>query len=213
MAERLRRRRAPARSRRRLCDADAIGGLADTSSWTELLERVASSEPVPGAGPAAAWTCALCAALVEMVCGVMLRREADEDGARSARRARASAIRVSALALAERDIDAYRDVLAARRQGTAQLRHDALSAAADPPLAIAETAAEVVALAADSFADARGGVRGEAAVAAVLAEGVVRAAAAIVEFNLAGEPNDPRRARARELAEAARAECGRVAGG
>ena len=180
---------------------------------TELLDAVASSEPVPGAGPAAAWTCALAASLVEMVCAVMLRREADADGARSARSARASAIRVGVLALAERDMEAYRDVLAARRQGGAQLLHAALAAAAGPPLAIAEAASEVVALAADAFADARGGVRGEAATAALLAEGAARAAAGIVAFNLAGEPNDPRRGRARELVEAARAGRARVEGG
>jgi len=190
-----------------------IGALADTSSLSELLERIASSEPVPGAGPAAAWTCALSASLVEMVCAVMLRREAEADPARSARSARASALRAGALALAERDMDAYREVLAARREGGAALLHSALAAAAGPPLAIAEAAAEVAALAADAFADASGGVRGEAATAVLLAEGAVRAAAAIVEFNLAGEPSDPRHARGRELVEAARAARARVEGG
>ncbi len=179
---------------------------------TELLEHVGSSEPVPGAGPVAAWTCALAASLVEMVCAVMIRREADADGARAARSARANAIRVSALALAERDTDAYRVVLAARKQGGAQLLHSALGAAADPPLAIAQAAVDLVELAADAFADARGGVRGEAATAAILAEGVARAAAAIVDFNLAGAPEDPRRARARELVGAARAGRRRVEG-
>jgi formiminotetrahydrofolate cyclodeaminase len=190
-----------------------IGGLADTSSLSELLERVASSEPVPGAGPAAAWTCALSASLVEMVCAVMIRREPDEDQARSVRSERASALRVGALALAESDMDAYSDVLAARRQGGGALLHSALAAAAGPPLAIAEAAAEVAALAADAFADARGGVRGEAATAALLAEGAARGAAGIVAFNLAGEPSDPRCARARELVEAARAARARVEGG
>jgi formiminotetrahydrofolate cyclodeaminase len=190
-----------------------IGGLSDTSSLSELLERVASSEPLPGAGPAAAWVCALAASLVEMVCAVMLRREGDEDQARSQRSARAGALRAGALALAERDMDVYREVLAARREVGGALLHAALAAAADPPLEIAETAAEVAALAADAYAETRGAVRGEAATAALLAEGAARAAAGIVEFNLAGEPEDPRRARARELVDVARAARARVEGG
>ena len=35
-----------------------IDRLADTP-LAQLLDRVASAQPVPGAGPAAAWTCAL----------------------------------------------------------------------------------------------------------------------------------------------------------
>ena len=160
---------------------------------------MASSDPVPGAGPAAAWTCALAAALVEMVCAVMARREGDQDAARAGHGERAAAIRAAALELAGRDMDAYREVLAARSSADAGLRRAALAAAADPPLEIAAAAAELTALAAEAFAAARGGVRGEAATAAVLAEAATRAAAAIVSFNLAGDPGDPRRVRASEL--------------
>lgn len=190
--------------------------MAD-SSLAALLERVASSAPAPGAGPTAAWTCALAAALVEMVSAVTLRKEPQAAGAVEARRERAAQLRASALALADRDIAAYREVLAVGRlrgeAGHAQRLRDALGAATDPPVAIVEAAAEVTRLAADAAGDARGGVRGEAITAAVLAEAVARAGVSIVELNLAGAPQDPRLGRVRALAQAARADRDRVAAG
>jgi len=193
-----------------------IGALAD-SSLAALLERVASSDPAPGAGPTAAWTCALAAALVEMVSAVALRKQPQDADAIDARRLRAVALRSDALALAERDIAAYRDVLAvARRRGEAghpQRLRDALGAAADPPIAIVEVAAEVTRLAADAAGQARGGIRGEAITAAVLAEAVARAGVSIAELNLAGAPEDPRLGRVRALAQAARADRDRVVAG
>jgi formiminotetrahydrofolate cyclodeaminase len=178
-----------------------------------LVERVASADPAPGAGPSAAWTCALAAALVEMVCAVSLRKEADDPEETARRRDRAAALRARALELADEDVAAYTDVLAVIRRreqpGYATRLCDALSEAADPPLAIVEIAAEVTALAADAAAEARGGVRGEALTAAVLAEAVVRAGLPLVDLNLGGAPDDPRRARVRELAGAARADLDR----
>ena len=96
--------------------------------------------------------------------------------------------------------------------GHAARLREALGAAAEPPVAIVEVAAEITRLAADAVADARGGIRGEAITAAILAEGVARAGVAIVELNLAGAPDDPRLARVRALARAARADRDRVAG-
>ena len=181
----------------------------------ELLERIASSEPVPGAGPSAALTCALAAALVEMVCAVSLRKE--PSAALEARRERAAALRGHSCLLAERDMAVYGEVLAARRRrgepGGGEGLQRALAAAADPPLAIAEAAAEVTGLAADAYADAHGAVRGEALTAAVLAEAVVRACASIVTLNLGGAPSDPRRARAAALRSAAAATREQLAGG
>jgi formiminotetrahydrofolate cyclodeaminase len=193
-----------------------IGALAD-SSLAVVLERVASSDPAPGAGPSAAWTCALAAALVEMVSAVALRQQPRAAGAVEARRRRAAELRATALELAERDIAVYGDVLAvARRRGEAghaQRLRDALGAAADPPIAIVAAAAEVTRLAADAAGEARGGIRGEAITAAVLAEAVARAGVSIAELNLAGAPEDPRLGRVRALAQAARADRDRVVAG
>jgi formiminotetrahydrofolate cyclodeaminase len=147
-----------------------------------------------------------------MVCAVMARREGDEDPEREQRGERAAAIRGAALVLAQRDMDAYRAVLALRSGGDVSARRAALAAAADPPLEIARAAAELTRLAAEAHAGSRGGVRGEAATAAVLAEAATRAAAAIVTFNLAGDPGDPRRGEAGELTAAAGTQLARVEG-
>jgi formiminotetrahydrofolate cyclodeaminase len=187
---------------------------ANEATWAALLEQVAARDPVPGAGPSIAWTCALAAALVEMVGAVALQQSPMDAIAVAKRTARAAVIRGAALDLAERDGESYREVLAARRQrdepnGRERLR-SAFSAAADPPLAIAELAAELAALAADAGVAVRGGVRGEAITAAVLAEAAARAAASIVAMNLAGFTGDTRIAHAEALARAASRDLARM---
>lgn len=189
-----------------------VAGASD-STLGEILAQVASSAPAPGAGPSLAWSSALAAALLEMVAAVMLRH-APADPALERRRDRAAELRARALALADEDVRAYTDVLSvlARRDepGHGRRLRDVLSAAADPPLRIAEVAAEITGSAADAALQARGGVRGEAMTAAVLGEAVVRGVVPILELNLAGATDDPRRARIRELAAAARADLDRA---
>ena len=178
-----------------------------------LLRGVAAPDPTPGAGPTLAVTAAFAASLVEMVSAVTLRGADDGDALR-ARAARAAELRERALELAEEDAVAYRGVMAVLRRrgepGHGQRLREALSAAADPPLRIVELAAEVARMAADAAQAARGGVRGEAITAAILAESVVRAGGPILALNLAGSPDDPRRARAAELARAAEADVRRA---
>jgi formiminotetrahydrofolate cyclodeaminase len=190
-----------------------VTGLSD-SSLAALVGRVASIDPAPGAGPSAAWTCALAAALVEMVSAVALRKEPVDTAAAERRRDRAASLRAQALELADRDVAAYTAVLAVLRRrdepGHGTRLRAALSDAADPPLAIVEIAAEVTRLAADAAAEARGGVRGEAMTAAILAEAAVRAGIPLVDLNLAGAREDPRRRRVRELAQAAGADLERA---
>jgi formiminotetrahydrofolate cyclodeaminase len=190
-----------------------VTGLSD-SSLAALVGRVASIDPAPGAGPSAAWTCALAAALVEMVSAVALRKEPVDAAAAERRRDRAASLRAQALELADRDVAAYTAVLAVLRRrdepGHGTRLRVALSDAADPPLAIVEIAAEVTRLAADAAAEARGGVRGEAMTAAILAEAAVRAGIPLVDLNLAGAREDPRRRRVRELAQAAGADLERA---
>jgi formiminotetrahydrofolate cyclodeaminase len=74
----------------------------------------------------------------------------------------------------------------------------AQSAAADVPLAIAEAAASVAALAREVAAEGKPGLRGDALAGSDIATGAARAAARLVEINLAGAADDPRVARARE---------------
>jgi formiminotetrahydrofolate cyclodeaminase len=180
--------------------------LSSCSLWG-LLDALAASSPTPGAGPAVAWTCAVAAALVEMVSTIASGDDASARAAASARRERACLLRLRALELAEADMTAYHAVLAARRQpaGPERTRQfgDALAAAADPPLAIAELAAEVAQLAADAGEQARGGVRGEAATAAILADAAAAACPPMLHLNLASRQDDPRLARGDQLAEQA----------
>jgi formiminotetrahydrofolate cyclodeaminase len=170
------------------------------------MDAVAAREPTPGAGPTLAWTCALAAALVEMVSAVSLRQEPEDPQAIERRRQRAHALRTAALELADRDAAAYREVLAAQRRreepGHPQRLRRALADAADPLVSIVQTAGEVAELASAAITDARGSVRGEAMTALVLADGVARGAVPLVELNLAGDPADPRRALVREVASA-----------
>jgi formiminotetrahydrofolate cyclodeaminase len=164
-------------------------------TFDELLDRLGSDSPAPGAGAAAGWACAMAAALVEMVAGVVIARGAERPEL-ELRLARARELRSTALRLADEDQAAYRAALAAAPGD----KRAALAAAAAPPLAIAEAATETARLAADSIRDATGPIRGEAATAALLAAAAARAAAGLVELDLAGAPEDPRAARARELA-------------
>jgi formiminotetrahydrofolate cyclodeaminase len=183
-------------------------------SLAEVVQRVASVKPTPGAGPSLAWTGALAAALVEMVSAVSLRQEPAQPSAVEQRRDRAVALRQVALSLADNDAAAYREVLAVQRRrqepGHAERLREALSAAADPLVAIVEAAGEVTRLAAHAAGEARGGVRGEAMAAAVLGAAVVHAGVPLVELNLGGARDDPRLCRVRRLSEQADAERARA---
>jgi formiminotetrahydrofolate cyclodeaminase len=187
--------------------AATSGSLAERP-FAALVADVASADPAPGAGPSAACTCALAAALVEMVSAVELRKEPIDADAAARRRDRAAELRAAALELADRDILAYTEVLDVLQRRGERGHGDrlvaALSRAADPPLAIAEIAGEVTRLAAEAADAARGAVKGEAVTAAILAEAVVRVCGPLVDMNLGSAPKDRRRARARDIAELAR---------
>ena len=172
-----------------------------------VVQQVASVEPTPGAGPSLAWTCALVAAMVEMVSGVSLRKQPAQPSPVENRRDRAAALRHVALSLADTDAAVYREVLAVQRRrqepGHAERLSGALRAAADPLVEIVEAAGELTRLAAEAADEARGGVRGEAVTAAILGAAVVQAGASLVELNLAGARDDPRLSRVRVVARAA----------
>ncbi|HEV8045740.1 MAG TPA: cyclodeaminase/cyclohydrolase family protein, partial [Rubrobacter sp.] len=113
---------------------------------------------------------------------------------------RADRLRRRVAPLAQEDATAYGHVLAAYRtpdDGAPEVRRErirtALSGAADVPLAIAEAGAEVAEVAARLAREGNPNLRGDAAVAALLAEAGVRAAAVLVEINTtAGEISDDR---------------------
>lgn len=110
---------------------------------------------------------------------------------------RAASLRARALQLAEDDLTAYAGVLEAlklpkddpERPGR---RDQALSAAADGPLAVARAATEVADLAAELAQTGNPHLAGDAVAGALLAEAATRSAVRLLELNLAGLPDDPR---------------------
>jgi formiminotetrahydrofolate cyclodeaminase len=149
----------------------------------ELLELLGAATPAPASGTAAACTGALAAGLAELAAGV----SGDAAGVAEAR-----SLRARLAALADDDAEAFTAYLAARSD-------DARDRIVDVPLAIAERAAEVADLGTRLARDGKPSVVGDSLAAADLAGGAVRAAARLVELNLAGT-DDPRLGRAHSLA-------------
>jgi methenyltetrahydrofolate cyclohydrolase len=169
---------------------------------SELCDTVAAETSAPGGGSVAAVAGALAASLVAMA--ARFSTEQWEDAAGTV--AQAEALRARLLPLADEDATAYENFLLARRMSRdvePEVRNaaigDALSRAADVPLAIAEAAHDVASLAAELAERGNPNLRGDAATAALLAEATVRATANLVEINLATREGDERIERAREL--------------
>lgn len=167
----------------------------------ELLESVAGQSAAPGGGSAAAWTAALGAALVEMAA---LYAGADEPAAR------ASTLRAALVAIGETELSSYEPVLEASRlprddPARGARLEAALVAASESSLAIARAAAEVADLGTVVAGRSKPALAGDAVTGALLAEAACRAAARMVEINLAGDGRNPRVTEAGLLADRAAA--------
>ena len=164
----------------------------------EFLDRVASDSPAPGGGSAAAIAVALAAGLAGMA--ARLSTGQLSDAPELADQADASRRRVAPLARADaesygRVLDAYRDP----EDRTARVR-DALSGAADVPLAVAEAGSEVAAIASRLVEQGNPNLKGDAMAAVLLASAGVRAAAKLVQINLtSANVDDDRLNRANSL--------------
>lgn len=170
------------------------------------LDELASGEPTPGGGAAAALTAATSAALISMVCNLTIGkpRYAEHEEKLRGVLAEATALRAQALELADADAAAFASVIAAYRlaretgeqkQARAETIQAALAGAADVPLRIAALAATVIRLAADIVDRSNVNVLSDVAVAALTARAAVEAAAVNVEVNLAGLTDTGMRAR------------------
>jgi methenyltetrahydrofolate cyclohydrolase len=132
---------------------------------------------------------ALAAGLVEMSARFAVGREEMADAA--------GVLREQLLELGERELHAYGPVLdalgldAGDPDRDARLR-EALSDAADSPLAIARVAGSVAALAAELAQTGNTHLTGDAITGTLLAEAACCAAARLVQINLARVPSDPR---------------------
>jgi formiminotetrahydrofolate cyclodeaminase len=168
----------------------------------ELLDLVASEDPSPAGGSAAALAVAMSAGLSAKVA-----RASTAWPEAPAAAAQAERLRRRAAPLAQRDAEVYEDALAAMRlpeRVEPSVRDatvgDTLSRAADVPLAIAEAGADAACLAvlvADRGAADR---RADAVTAALLAEAAARAAAGLIAVNLTVTAGDERVERAEGLA-------------
>jgi methenyltetrahydrofolate cyclohydrolase len=174
----------------------------------DLLDELAQGTPVAAAGSAAA----LVAATAAAVAAVAARASLESWREARAAVAQADALRGRAVALAAEDAEAVEAFIAARKLGgeVPPEQRDfrlgrTLERAADVPLSITETACDVAILAGHIAGRCRGDVRADAVAAAFLAHGAARAAAHLVEVNLAAGGDSARVKRARDLVRAAAA--------
>ena len=171
-----------------------------------FLDALEAPAPSPCGGSAAAVAAAMGAALVAMVARAS---PSWQDAAGVA--AQAHVLRRRLLELSDEDAEAFGAVLATMREqgGTPEQRDFALGTAllkaAEVPLRIAESAADVAELAALTAAEGSAHLRADASAAAALAEASTRAAAHLVDINLATVRGDRHSAQAAELAKAAAA--------
>ena len=173
-------------------------------SVREFAERLADGRTAAGGGATAAAVLAISAGLAGMA--ARASRDAWEGGPGAI--AQADALRARAVPLVEADARVYAEALETLRSRDEldpgerdETIRQALSRAAEVPLAIAETAYDVAELASAIAELGTEEVRGDAAAAAVLAAASARAAANLVAINLAAARADERVARARLLAE------------
>ena len=174
-------------------------------SLRDFLDLVASGSPAPGGGSVAAVTVALAAGLSGMAARLSTGQLADAPAL--ADRADASRRRVAPLARTDaesygRVLDAYRLPREPDPETRKERLRDALSGAADVPLAVAEVGSEVAGIAARLVESGNPNLEGDAMTAVLLADAGVRAAATLAEINLSSaNVEDDRLARANELVE------------
>ena len=166
---------------------------------SELQDVLAQAGPGPAGGSAAALAATMAAGLVRLVARVSSEWP-DAPGVA----AQASALGDRSLALADDDHRVYARALAELASpGRDATLGTALRRAAEVPLQIAETAADVALLAALAAQEGSETVRGDAWAAAALAEAATVSAARLVHVNLATRPNDALCARADDASRAA----------
>ena len=143
------------------------------------MEAVASGDPTPGGGGAAAMGAALAAALTAMAARKAGRRLEDADELTG----RAEELRLAALRLAPADARSYEKVLALAR-GPTEARRNALLDAARVPLEVARIASECAGMAERLAKHGAPALEGDARVGREMALGALRGAARLVRINV-----------------------------
>lgn len=170
----------------------------------EAFDALASRQERAAAGVACAMTGAMAAGLVELSSELAAGRLSDEGGAGAERMReiarRCAELREELTTVADEDVAVYAEVGGAPQAE----RDEALSRASDPPMRVAEAAAEIAAAAAETVDAGDWPFSADARVAGGLAASAARGAAELVAANLGELPDDPRTDRARAAAERAR---------
>jgi len=180
--------------------------MGDPTQLTDLsldafLERLGSSDPVPGGGSASALAAAMGAALIAMVAELTIGRPAYAEHEETVRKLRFDALERGAelLDLAQQDADAYDLVVRARHmpkesEAERDARNAAISAATvaatRAPLRVAVVASEVLDLAERIAPIGNRNAASDAGVAPLLAAAGLRGAVLNVRINLPYLPAD-----------------------
>lgn len=165
------------------------------NSIEEFLERLASGDPTPGGGSAAAIMGAMGAALVSMVCNVSVGKKGYEaaEAALRAVRSQSEALRLRLTAMVAEDVAAFDSLMAAYKlaKGSEEdksRRAEAIQAslrrATEVPLDCTRACAEVIGLARRAGELGYRGVISDAGVGAAAAYAAARSAALNVYINV-----------------------------
>jgi methenyltetrahydrofolate cyclohydrolase len=164
------------------------------SSIDEFLERLASGEPTPGGGSAAAIMGAMGAALVSMVCSVSIGKKGYEavESEMRAVRTQSETLRLRLAAMVAEDVAAFDSLMSAYKlpkvsEDDKARRADAIQSslrrATEVPLDCARVCAEVIGLARRAGEHGYRGVISDAGVGVLAASSAARSAALNVFIN------------------------------
>jgi methenyltetrahydrofolate cyclohydrolase len=194
-----------------------------TGSIESFLDKLASADPEPGGGGAAALAGALAAALVSMVANLTLGKEkyADVQDRVADLKTKSEDLRHRLQDFVTLDAQAYGAVAVAmklpratdeEKASRATALQAALRHAAEVPLDVVETAVQVGRLSETAAEIGNTNAVSDAGVAVLLAEGAAQSAALNVKINLAWINDEAFNQNAWNRAEAALAEAGRLRG-
>jgi methenyltetrahydrofolate cyclohydrolase len=149
-----------------------------------FLVALASGDPTPGGGAAAALGGALAAALVAMVSRATAGRDPGARDEMTVIAMRADELRELLTGLVTQDMDAYRGLLDARRSRQPEAAERALRRATEVPLMVARDSQSVLTVCETAASRARASTLSDLAVAAALGWAALEAGALTARANL-----------------------------
>lgn len=161
-------------------DEKPFGG----QTLSEFMDKISSSSPTPGGGTVSAFTGALAAALVMMVCNLTIgkKRYKNAEAYMCDLRNKAEAAREELMNLAVQDACAFEAVMTSRSDP--EKYQDALKQATEVPYQVAQSCVEVMKMAGEAFLYGNKNASSDALVAMELSRAAIRGAIANVRINL-----------------------------